>query len=176
MGRETGWAMPMGLLVALGLSACGDGSAEKSAEQERADAEAISQVIAQQTPPPIPLRLQPIGADDIAHNPALGEGAGCSFYAGRGEEPAFIMGGKGGFLKFEGSVHRLAPDAGSAAGPLGTNVKYDGREYSLRIDIDDGAREDGEGEGFWTAPAKIAVVDGYDRPVAGGEGRVSCGG
>lgn len=167
----------MAMLVAASFlaSACNDQAEESLAAKEKADAEAIAQVKEQQIAPPIELELQPIGYDDIVSNSQM-EGPGCSFYAIGGEDPLAIMGDGMGFVKIDEKVQRLAADAGSAQGPAGTRATYDGREYALRIAINEAEREDGEGEGFFTAPASIRVVDGYDRDLASAEGRVGCGG
>ena len=163
----------VGILAMLALAGCGDGSADNSEEQDRADAKAVAQVMAQQTPPPEQLALQPILYDDIVADDRM-EGAGCSFYPEGAEDPTAVLGDGVGFLKFEGSVKFFAPDAGSAEGPFGTRAEYDSREYAFSIAIDEAAKE--AGEGYWAAPAKIMLTDGYDRQVAAQSGRVGCGG
>ena len=168
-----GIAVSLGLIAALGVAGCSD-EPGRSEAKDRADAEAVAQVIAQQTPPPVELALQPINYQDISRNSAM-EGAGCSFTPGGEEDPFAILGDSMGFVKFEGSIQRLAADAGSKEGPFGTRVKYDGRDYSLRVSIDEAAKEDGEGDNNWVAPASLSLVDGYDREVADSEGRVVCG-
>ena len=169
-----GFAVSLGLIAALGVAGCSD-EPGRSEAKDRADAEAVAQVIAQQTPPPVELALQPINYQDISRNSAM-EGAGCSFTPGGEEDPFAILGDSMGFVKFEGSIQRLAADAGSKEGPFGTRVKYDGRDYSLRVSIDEAAKEDGEGDNNWVAPASLSMVDGYNREVANSEGRVACGG
>ena len=169
-----GVAVSLGLIAALGVAGCSD-EPGRSEAKDRADAEAVAQVIAQQTPPPVELALQPINYQDISRNSAM-EGAGCSFTPGGEEDPFAILGDSMGFVKFEGSIQRLAADAGSKEGPFGTRVKYDGRDYSLRVSIDEAAKEDGEGDNNWVAPATLSMLDGYDREVANSEGRVACGG
>lgn len=163
----------VGLSAALGVAGCANEPPDKTAAQDRADAKAVAQVMAQQTPPAIELELQPIQYDDIVDNPAM-EGPGCSFYPADSEDPFAILAEEVGFVKFEGSVKRFAPDAGSEEGSLGTRAKYDGRKYSLRIAIDESARE--EGEGVWAAPASLGMADGWDRRVTGSEGRIACAG
>ena len=94
----------------------------------------------------------------------------------RGEEDPFAILADGvGFVKYEGSIQRLAADAGSKEGPFGTREQYDGREYSLNITIDQSKKE-GASETSWAAPATVTMEDGYDREVAMSEGRVACGG
>lgn len=156
-----------------GLAGCGEEPASTEA-QDRADAEAVAAVLAQQTPPPVELALQPITTADIVRNSAM-EGAGCSFTPGGEEDPFAILADGVGFVKYEGSIQRLAADAGSKEGPFGTREQYDGREYSLNITIDQ-AKKEGESEASWAAPATLTMADGYDREVAMSEGRVACGG
>lgn len=174
MRSGMGFGVSLGLIAALGVAGCSDEPGSSEAK-DRADAEAVAQVIAQQTPPPVELALQPINYQDISRNSAM-EGAGCSFTPGGEEDPFAILGDSMGFVKFEGSIQRLAADAGSKEGPFGTRVKYDGRDYSLRMTIDEAAKEDGEGDNNWVAPASLSMVDGYNREVANSEGRVACGG
>ena len=168
-----GFAVSLGLIAALGVAGCSD-EPGRSEAKDRADAEAVAQVIAQQTPPPVELALQPINYQDISRNSAM-EGAGCSFTPGGEEDPFAILGDSMGFVKFEGSIQRLAADAGSKEGPFGTREQYDGREYSLNITIDQSKKE-GASETSWAAPATVTMEDGYDREVAMSEGRVACGG
>ena len=156
-----------------GLEGCADEPASTEA-QDRADAEAVAQVLAQQTPPPVELALQPITYVDIVENSAM-TGTGCSFTPGGEEDPFAILSDGVGFVKYEGSIQRLAADAGTKEGPFGTREQYDGREYSLSIAIDQ-ARKEGESEASWAAPATLTMADGYDREVARSEGRVGCGG
>ena len=120
------------------------------------------------------LALQPITTADIVKNSAM-EGAGCSFTPGGEEDPFAILADGVGFVKYEGSIQRLAADAGSKEGPFGTREQYDGREYSLNITIDQSKKE-GASETSWAAPATVTMEDGYDREVAMSEGRVACGG
>ena len=157
----------------LGLAGCGEEPASTEA-QDRADAEAVAAVLAQQTPPPVELALQPITTADIVKNSAM-EGAGGSFTPGGEEDPFAILADGVGFVKYEGSIQRLAADAGSKEGPFGTREQYDGREYSLNITIDQSKKE-GASETSWAAPATVTMEDGYDREVAMSEGRVACGG
>ncbi|MBY8336032.1 hypothetical protein KYN89_03140 [Alteriqipengyuania sp. NZ-12B] len=160
-------------IAGAGLTGCGQEPVSSEA-QDRADAEAVAAVLAKQTPPPVELALQPITYDDIVENSAM-EGAGCSFYPGGEEDPFAILANGVGFVKYEGSIQRLAADAGTGEGPFGTREQYDGREYSLNITIDQ-AKKEGESEASWAAPATLAMADGYDREVAMSEGRIACGG
>ena len=161
-------------LIAAGLTVAGCANeAPDSEEQRRADAKAVAQVMAQQTPPPIELALQPLTYDDIVGDERM-SGRGCSFYPTDGEDPFATLGSDLGFVKYEGSVQRLAADAGSGEGPFDTREKYDGREYVMRAAYDEARVE--EGEGYWAAPATLTVEDGFDRQVAGHSGRLACGG
>ena len=160
----------MGMIAALGLAGCGN-SAPSSAEQAQADAQDVAAVKAANMPPIAQVDLEPLVYDDIIADERM-EGAGCSFYPEGAEDPFAILGDTIGFVKAEQEVAQLAPDAGSDEGPFGTRVKYDGREFSLRIAVDEAAIE--EGEGYWAAPATITIVDGYERELVNSEGRVGC--
>lgn len=170
IGKRFG--ISVGAIAALGLAGCGN-SAPSSAEQARADAQDVADVKAANIPPLAQLELEPIVYEDIVADERM-EGAGCSFYPEGEEDPFAILGDSIGFVKANQKVAQIAPDAGSPEGPFGTRLKYDGREFSLRIAIDEAAKE--EGEGYWAAPATITIVDGYDRELENSEGRVACGG
>ncbi|NCP17872.1 MAG: hypothetical protein GW855_01780 [Erythrobacter sp.] len=168
-----GFGVSSGSIAALLLLAGCSGEPANTAEQDRADAKAIAQVMAQQTPPPALLKLQPMLIEDITAHNAL-SGPGCFFTPNGGEDPTVIVGPELGYVKYEGSVQRLANDPGSAQGPFDTHEKYDGREYTLRIAIDQSARDDAD-LGSWVAPATVVVLDGFDRTLVESRGRAGCG-
>src|SRR5690606_4466066 len=127
------------LFLPLLLMACSE--PELSPEQrEAAEERAIAAVEAAQIIPPEPVTPEPILFADIERYDLFG--AGCSFLP-RGEAAEAPDGAgvlaltseSGAYIKVEGELHRLAPDAGSPQLPLGTRGKYDGREFALILDI-----------------------------------------
>ena len=166
------------VLSLLALAGCGEEVSPE--ERARRDAEAIAAVRATQVTPAVPVSLQPIGFFDIEGQGAIG--LGCSFVAdddrvggetGEGEALAIAM-GDAAFVKRSGEVLRLAPDPGSPENPLGTRAKYDGREFSLKLDLQDG---EGEQIGMETMgyDARLTLTDGRDRVVYRAEGIAECG-
>src|SRR5690606_20789686 len=108
-------------------------------------------------------------------------GAGCSFLP-RGEAAEAPDGAgvlaltseSGAYIKVEGELHRLAPDAGSPQLPLGTRGKYDGREFALILDI---AAEEGAPSGTETIdfPARLVLRNARDQTVYAETGIAQCG-
>ena len=158
-------------VAVLALAGCGDELSPE--EQAREDAEDVAEVRAAQIPPPVPVTLQPIGFADIEEQGMVG--LGCSFLPDNGGENALaITMGDAAFAKRGGEVMRLAPDRGSADNPLGTQVKYDGREFSMELDLLD---SEGEQVGMETMgyEARLTLTDGRDRVLYRADGTAQCG-
>lgn len=159
------------ILAALGLASCG--SEPTAEERERMERAAIAEVEANQIPPPDPVDPQAMTFADFERNGILG--MGCSFLpSGEGENPVAITMGEGAYLKIDGEISRLAPDAGSAEAPYGTRAKYDGKRLSMQLEIEPG---DGEQIGTETIEhdARLILSDGRDRIVYEARGRAHCG-
>lgn len=153
MRSTAGWVGAAALVL---LTGCGDEA--RDAEQDARD---VEQVKAVQTPPVFSHAFDPLSPKQVAFHHL--EEPRCAFFDDEGTGPIAILKGDIGAMLVDGEVHRLAPDAGSAQGELGTRTKYDGRELSLRID----SSEDG---------ATMTVRDGYDRSVYAKRGRLDCSG
>lgn len=155
----------------LGLvSGCAD--KEKShAQQEVDDERAIAEVEAAQTPPPDVVTPQRItDAERVRYKFS---NSGCSFAVNNPEVGAqAILQMNVGYMKFDGTIERFAPDAGSGGGPSGTSTKYDGGSHALLVRYD-AARAEKRGEGV-TMPARITLQDGRKRTVYVAEGTVNC--
>ncbi len=160
------WCVPV-----LALAGCGENISPE--EQARRDAQAVAEVRAAQVAPAVPVTLQPIGFADIEEQGMVG--LGCSFLAEDGGDDAMaITMGDAAFAKRGGKVMRLAPDRGSAENPVGTQAKYDGREFSLQLDLLD---REGEQVGMETMgyDARLTLTDGRDRVLYRAEGTAQCG-
>ena len=76
------------------------------------------------------------------------------------------------FMKIEGEVHRFAADPGSRELPMRTRSLYNGKEYSVRLSIDEqqqqteGATTDYEGS--------VTLRDRFGRVVYEGVGLAQC--
>ncbi|OBX20190.1 hypothetical protein A9995_00155 [Erythrobacter sp. QSSC1-22B] len=182
----------LGLSV-VALAGCG---AELSPEEKaRQDAQAVAEVTAAQIPPVMPVTLDPLTLADVEAHEMIG--VGCSFLpdegAGErsgddGDEALAIAMGDAAYAKSGGEVMRLAPDRGSAANPFGTQTKYDGREFTMQLDLApsveeqataDAAAEPAEGVqvGMETMAydGRMTLTDGRDRVVYRADGTLRCG-
>lgn len=160
------------LIALLLLAACGPReptAAEIDAAAER-DIAAVKQA---QEIPPVPITPQPILYPDIERNQLFG--SACAFAPEGGGLGALVLAmEKAAYMKIDGEIVRLAPDAGSPLLPLGTRGKYDGRDYALVLDI-------AEGEGRQTGSetmsydARLVVRNARDQSVYEGHGVAQCG-
>lgn len=166
------------LFFPLLLAACGERELTPE-QQEAADERAIAAVEAAQVPPPTPVTLEPILFADIEQHNLFG--AGCTFLpaGGLAEAPdgkgmLALASASGAYIKVDGDLHRLAPDAGSPELPLGARGKYDGKEYAVILDI---ASEEGEPNGMETIdfPARLVLRNSRDQTVYAETGVAQCG-
>ena len=153
-------------------AACTDSepsAAEKNAREE-ADIAAVEKA---QEIPPAPVSLEAIGYPDIEKNKLYG--ASCSFAPEGGGLGALALAmEKAAYIKVDGRIERLAPDPGSPDLPLGAHGKYDGKRYSLILDI---AEEEGRPDGMETMrfPAELVVRNERDQVVYEAKGLAQCG-
>lgn len=158
-------------VAVLALAGCGNDISPE--EQARRDAQDVAEVRAAQIAPPVPVTLQPIGFADIERQGMVG--LGCSFLAENGGEDALaITMSDAAYAKRGGKVMRLAPDRGSAENPMGTQVKYDGREFSMELAM---LESEGEQIGMETMgyDARLTLTDGRDRVLFRADGTAQCG-
>jgi hypothetical protein len=164
-------------VLAIGLAAvmvAGCGEEPRSPAQQQADDErAIAEVEAAQTPPPDVVAPQRITAEERERF-GLSNG-GCSFAVNNPELGAqAILQMNVGYMKFDGSMERFAPDAGSGDGPAGTSVRYDGDSHGLLVRFDTEGTQKAGGD-MVTMPAQITLQDGRKRTVYVAEGTALCG-
>lgn len=154
------------------LAGCGE--IEKSrAQQEIDDEKAIAEVVAAQTPPPDVVTPERI-TDDERERYKLSD-SGCSFAVNSPELGAqAILQMNVGYMKFDGDMERLAPDAGAADGPAGTKSRYDGGRHALLVRFDTGSATKTGGD-VVSVPTRITLQDGRARTVYVAEGTSLCG-
>ena len=151
------------------LSACGPTPEEQAA----ADARDVAEIKANQTPPPIPLKLDPIRYREIEKFDLYG--AGCAFAPDGGGLAAVALAmGEEGYLIRDGELLRLAPDAGSTELPYLARQKYTGREYSFTLELDEASGKQ-SGEETSDYRGELTVRDSYDRIVYSAKGLTQCG-
>ena len=157
------------LMASAAVAACGPTPEDQSA----ADARAVAEVRANQTPPPEQLTPQPILYPDIEKNDLFG--AGCNFVPEGGGLGAIALAQTDrGYMKRGGQVLTFAADKGSDRQPLGSWRKYDGKLYGFTLDLksDTGKQEALETVNF---PAHLTVRDGKGRTVYEANGTAQCG-
>ncbi|MXO64539.1 hypothetical protein [Altericroceibacterium endophyticum] len=160
----------VGLLL---LSACGEdlSPAEKAARDAR-DIAMVKEV--QNSEPP----LQPIVPDAILY-PDLEKhgiaGEACNYAPGTSLGTRVIAMSEIAYMKIDGTMTQFATDPGAQQLPAGSWSKYDGRAYSVQLQIE------GEGDEALGSEAKtdyeghVVVRDEYGRVVFDGTGLAQCG-
>ena len=169
------------LMLPFALIACGE-AAPTAEEKRAAEDRAIAAVEAAQDVPPDPVELEAITYPDIEQHRL--SGAGCAFlregeegreWAGEGEADLLALAmERGAFVKIDGRIHRLAPDAGSPQLPVMARARYDGREYAMLLDL---AEREGTRSGMETTdyPARLELRNGRGQVVYGASGIAQCG-
>ncbi len=155
------------LVCALALASCSN----EPTEEERAAA--VAEVEAHQTPPPEQLELAPIRYREIEQHDLFG--AGCSFAPEGGglAAVALAMGETGHFLRGSELV-TMAADKGSKELPYLARRKYDGKAYSMVLDLDEAAGKQ-SGEETSDYPATLTIRDANDEVVYRKPGMAQCG-
>ncbi|MBX7502668.1 hypothetical protein K3181_14600 [Qipengyuania sp. YG27] len=155
------------LVCALALAACSN----EPTEEERAAA--VAEVEANQTPPPEQLELAPIRYREIEQHDLFG--AGCSFAPEGGglSAVALAMAETGHFLRGSELV-TMAADKGSRELPYLARRKYDGKAYSMVLDLDEAEGEQ-SGEETSDYPATLTIRDANDEVVYRKPGMAQCG-
>ena len=154
------------------VSGCAD-KQKSRAQKEVDDERAIAEVEAAQTPPPDVVTPQRITDAERARYKL--SDSGCSFAVNNPEIGAqAILQMNVGYMKFDGTMERFAPDAGSGGGPAGTSTKYDGGTHALLVRFDP-AKSAKQGGDAISMPARITLQDGRRRTVYVAEGTAICG-
>lgn len=160
------------ILCAALLAASCDKEERSPAEQARMDEEDVAAVNAAQVPPPVPVTPDRITFTDVEKHDMFG--AGCNFAPGTGIAPIALLQSERGFMKIDGRVVVLAPDAGSGDLPLGAKGKYTGGAWSIVLDL---SAEEGKQSGSETVnyPARFVLRNERDQVVFESNGTAQCG-
>ena len=153
--------------VLLALTGCSDETTEADRQL------AVAEVEANQEPPVEQLIPGPIRYPDIEANDLYG--AGCNFVPEGGGMGAIALAqADEGYMKRGEDILRFAADKGSRELPYMAHRKYDGRDYSFTLELEEGM---GERSGIETTdyPGILTVTDGKDRIVYRASGLVQCG-
>ncbi|TMM49848.1 hypothetical protein [Qipengyuania marisflavi] len=158
-------------VLTLSLAACADEPDPR--EKAAADAAAVAEVKANQEAPPENLVPEAIVYADIEKAGLFG--AGCNFVAaGAGTDAIVLAQADMGYMKRSDEIVAFAPDKGSANNPVGSWRKYDGKDNSLVLEIN---QQNGRQSGMETVDfaAELTVRDGKDRVVYHADGTAQCG-
>jgi len=157
------------LMVSLSIVACTDEVSPE--EQDLRDAQAVAMVErANSVEPPLEEVVpETIEEADVERYDI--KGAGCSYAPGTSLGVRVVARQADAFMKVNGEIIRFAADPGARALPQETRSLYNGRAYSLRLELLDEAAEptaDAPLEGT------ISLRDRWDRVVYSGTGQVIC--
>jgi hypothetical protein len=173
-------ACPGWLAVAALLALAGCEDEPTPEEKAQADARDVAMVEAANDvmPPLVEVTPEPILLPDIERYDLYGEA--CSYAPGTSLGARVISREADAFVKIEGEVHRLAADPGSRELPMHTRTLYSGKEYSLRLSINEqGAADDEdetEGGPATDLEGSVSVRDRFGRVVYEGTGPAQCKG
>jgi hypothetical protein len=159
------------LVAVLLVTGCGEElSPEEQALRDERDIALVEQ--ANRSAPPIrQLTPEPILYPDIERHDLYG--AACNFAPGTSLGTRVIARETDAFMKVNGELLRFAADPGARELPVRTRSLYNGRGYSLRLEISG----EGEQEGIETVnyEGTVTVLDAHGRVVYEGTGLAQCG-
>lgn len=166
------------ILALLALAACTpDPSPAEKAAQDARDVAAVERA-SRMRPPPENLVPEPITPADMEARDLFG-GRCAMMHPSGAHAVAFGM-RDDGYFKREGELVRLGADKGSPQQPFQSWVKYDGREYAMRLRIL-GEREGTESQsvadgakGTGEYPGELVIRDRFDRPIFEMRGTIRC--
>ncbi|WP_137679215.1 hypothetical protein [Aurantiacibacter suaedae] len=164
-------ALLIGLAVA--LASCSD---EQSPEEKAAQDQKVVQMVraANEAPPPIEEVIpQAILYPDIEKEDLFG--ASCAYAPGTSMGARVIAREADAYMKIEDEMIRFAADPGARQLANRTGSLYNGRQFSLRLEIEGEGREDPNASESTLYQGTIWLRDRWDRIVYTGSGTVSCG-
>ena len=160
-------------VCALALACCACSETLTQDEQEQRDREAVALVEQTNAVEPLVCEVVPetILYPDIERHDIYG--ASCAYAPGTSLGARVIARQADAFMKIDGEIVRFAADPGARELPYGTRSLYNGREYSLRLEIaGDGMQS---GEEVMEYEGTINLRDQYDRVIYSGTGTAQCG-
>ena len=115
---------------------------------------------------------EPILSADIERWDLYGQS--CAYAPGTSLSARVIAREGDAFMKIDNELMRFASDAGSREMPMHTRSVYNGRMYSLRLEITENGQQVGEKLGAGTYESTIWLRDRWNRVVYQGSGTVTC--
>ncbi|MCL6251102.1 hypothetical protein M3P36_08610 [Altererythrobacter sp. KTW20L] len=140
-------------------------------EQEMRDAQAVAALERANSvqPPLTEVVPETIEAEDVERYDI--KGASCSYAPGTSLGVRVVARQADAFMKVDGEVLRFASDPGARALPMETRSLYNGRSYSLRLEL---ANEDAAPAAGTRMEGTITLRDRWERVVYSGSGQVTC--
>ncbi|APE28687.1 hypothetical protein [Aurantiacibacter gangjinensis] len=159
----------LALTIALACAACGnDVPPEQRAEDDRMLAEQVRE--ANDTLPPLEEVVpEPIQYADMETNDLFG--LACSYAPGTSMGARVIARETDAYMKIDGEMLRFAADPGSRELPANSRSFYNGREFTLRLEVAE--KEASDDSPFYEGT--VWLRDRFDRVVYTGTGAVDCG-
>ncbi len=163
--------LPLIVCLAAALASCGDELS--SAEQAELDRDVVERVreVNEAAPPLVEIVPEPILYPDMEANDLFG--LACSYAPGTSMGARVIAREADAFVKVDGQVLRFAADPGSRELPAKSRTLYNGREYSLRLDVAD--KQVDPDVDATSSEGTVWLRDRWDRVVYQGTGAVNCG-
>ncbi len=162
------FVIPVFLLL---VAACGEAPLEAERESENAALAERVREANEAGPPAEQVVPETIGYPDMEANDLLG--LACSYAPGTSMGVRVIARETDAWMKIDGELVRFAADPGSRELPANSRTLYNGRKYSLRLDIGEPVAE-GEIEDA-TYEGTMWLYDRWDRVVYTGSGTANCG-
>ncbi len=157
------------LMLPIFLLACADEVSPEEREMQDAQAVAMVERANSVQPPLEEVVPETIEAADVERYDI--KGAGCSYAPGTSLGVRVVARQADAFMKVDGEIIRFAADPGARALPQETRSLYNGRAFSLRLELIDEVAEptaDAPLEGT------ISLRDRWERVVYSGTGQVIC--
>ena len=165
--------LPLIVCLSAALASCGDELSEaERAERDRAVVERVREVN-EAAPPLVEVVPEPILYPDMEAHDLFG--LACSYAPGTSMGARVIAREADAFVKLDGDVIRFAADPGSRELPAKSRSLYNGREYSLRLDIIEKEAEAETETGVASFEGTVWLRDRWDRVIYQGTGAVNCG-
>ncbi|MEN7537232.1 hypothetical protein [Aurantiacibacter flavus] len=167
--------MRIALLIGLALAVAGCSDEPSPEEQAAEDKEVVEMVrAANEAPPPIEEVIpEAILYPDIEKEDLFG--SSCAYAPGTSMGTRVIAREADAYMKIDGEMVRFAVDPGARQLANRTGSLYNGRQFSLRLEIDGEGRDDPNASESTLYEGTIWLRDRWDRDVYTGSGTVSCG-
>lgn len=165
--------LPAMLPLLLLCASCGNEATPEDLEAQAERDIAMVEAANNAAPPLREVTPEPILYPDIERHDMYG--AACNYAPGTSLGTRVIARPADAFIKLDGEVLRFAADPGSRELPAGTRSHYDGREYSLRLELEGAGEPVSNNTEVVEYEGEIDLRDRWGRVVYSGTGLARCG-